>query len=206
MSIDLVIVDIERCRSVLSEPDRFCSAKRLEKARRIANGSVRMQSYAAELALSYALSGKRLLPPVYRYEKSGKPVIDNGYISLSHSGRYAVCALSLFPVGVDIEMLRSISPLLGKRILTEEEQALLKVGNDEHYLLRKFVVKEAYLKLTGEGIGGGMNSISEIDGQIRIDNSIVGFAKAFVCEGAVGCVASLYGSVIDAVELSDSLL
>lgn len=34
---------------------------------------------------------------------SGKPLCDGCYISLSHSGDYAVCAVSSFPIGVDIE-------------------------------------------------------------------------------------------------------
>lgn len=43
---------------------------------------------------------------------SEKPLCDGCYISLSHSGDYAVCAVSSFPIGVDIEKKRDVNPKL----------------------------------------------------------------------------------------------
>ena len=47
---------------------------------------------------------------------NGKPLCDGCYISLSHSGDYAVCAVSSFPIGVDIEKKRDVNPKLINKI------------------------------------------------------------------------------------------
>lgn len=161
MEPKLVIVDIRTSGERLANPETFCSEGRLLRCSGIKNETMRLQSLAAELALSYALSGDLLFPPVYRYLENGKPVIDGGYISLSHSGSFAVCALADDPVGVDLEVYRRVSPSIKKRLLSEAELSEYGSSEDENYLLSKFVMKEAYLKLTGEGIAGGLSSVEE---------------------------------------------
>lgn len=163
MKVSLVIVNIDRSAELLAEPSRFSSQERLASCAKIKNPLVRAQGYAAELALSYALSGDRFDPPVYRREKNGKPVIEDGYVSLSHSGKYAVCAYYPSPVGVDLEVWRDVRPSLAKRLLSDSE----KTGDpDSGFLLRKFVVKEAFLKMTGEGITGGFRELTADGGLI----------------------------------------
>ena len=53
------------------------------------------------------LIGRSLIYDVYHQSPTilptGKPVVENGYISLAHSGPYVVLATSETPVGVDIE-------------------------------------------------------------------------------------------------------
>lgn len=59
--------------------------------------------------------------PLPRFEKSGKPIIENGFISLSHSnGAVAVAFSNDIDVGVDIELIKNevpknLSKLLGKK-------------------------------------------------------------------------------------------
>ncbi|MBO4384793.1 MAG: 4'-phosphopantetheinyl transferase superfamily protein [Clostridia bacterium] len=173
MKTKLVIVNIDRSAELLNAPERFSSAERLIRSKKIKNPLVRAQGLAAELALSYALSGEMLLPPEYRREKSGKPVIEDGFISLSHSGRFAVCAYSPVPVGVDIEIPRPVRASVKKRLLSAEE---LEEWLDGFSLLKRFVIKEAYLKMTGEGVFGGLSSLTVTGGRI-----IRGGETAAVC-------------------------
>lgn len=189
MKVKIVIADIEKCAPLLNDPERFCSPGRLEKCASIADPAVRLRGLAAELALSYALSGERLLPPEYRYEKSGKPVIDEGFISLSHSGGFAVCALSPVPVGVDIEEYREVMPSAAKRILTEAEYREYLGGGGTRYLIERFVMKEACLKLTGKGVFGGMDGVFERDGQVFFRGVRKGFS-AWFSEGFAGCAVT----------------
>ena len=44
-----------------------------------------------------------------RWDEMGKPAVDAAgvYVSVSHSGPYAVCAIADVPVGVDVEVVRS---------------------------------------------------------------------------------------------------
>ena len=184
-AVKLVVVNIEKCSGILERPERFSSVMRLHKCASFKNPAVRMQGYAAELALSYALSGGELLPPVYRYEKSGKPVVDGGFISLSHSGGHGVCAYSSVPVGVDIEECREVSPAAARRILTPKELCEYSDGGGSGFLLERFVIKEAFFKLTGEGVFGGMDRVFERDGQVFRDGVRRGFAHRFG-EGFIG--------------------
>lgn len=74
----------------------------------------------------------------YTAEEGGKPYFEGDpiYFSLSHSGKYAVCAISDSPIGVDIEEKKE----LPKRIKG-------RFAND----VFEWTKKEAKGKLTGKG-------------------------------------------------------
>ena len=179
MRVKIVIADIDECLGLLARPERFCSAQRLERCLSIRSEAARKQGYAAELALSYALSGSSLEPPVYCYADNGKPVIENGYVSLSHSGGYAVCAYADAPVGVDIEVKREVSTKIAARILCEAELAAYENGGGNDYLLERFVMKEAYFKMTGEGLGGGFAEVDTTGGAIVRGGEPAGSVRRF---------------------------
>ena len=185
METRVVIVNIDDCRELLSAPERFSSEGRLARCGAIRHEGRRMQGYAAELALSFALSGEKLTPPDYEVDERGKPVIEDGFVSLSHSGRFAVCALSPVPVGIDIEAERYVDPGLAPRILSPMELKEYQADPSGGYLLERFVIKEAYLKLTGEGVFGGMQALFVKDGAVFSRGVRVGFVSGIpVC----GCV------------------
>ena len=74
----------------------------------------------------------------------GKPLCDGCFISLSHSGDYAVCAASSFPIGVDIEKKREINPMLAKKICVSDAER--EYASDNQKLLMLWSVKEACFK------------------------------------------------------------
>ena len=86
----------------------------------------------------------------------GKPLpIANWYFNVSHSGQYWAMALSdEGEVGVDIERRRDMRPQMARRILMRDEDAL------EGELLRSWVLKEAYVKMLGDGLRLGFRSFS----------------------------------------------
>ena len=93
------------------------------------------------------------------YGGNGKPYLENYpfYFNLSHSGNYVVCAISPREVGVDIQEYRQVDmERLAKRFFSKEEQNALKVctkGKEQYELFYQlWTRKEAYGKLTGEGI------------------------------------------------------
>ena len=75
---------------------------------------------------------------------SGKPLCDGCYISLSHSGDYAVCAVSSFPIGVDIEKKRDVNPKLINKICVNDAER--EYATDTQSLLTLWSVKEACFK------------------------------------------------------------
>ena len=174
MKARVVIVNIAGCEKLLECPERFCSEGRLFSAARIADEKKRLQSYAAELALSYALSGDALLPPEYRRLENGMPVCDSGFISLSHTEGFAAAVVSDMPCGIDIELRREVSPAALHRLLAPAELSL-----PEGELLPRFVTKEAFLKMTGAGVFGGADRVYETGGRVFLRGVLAGFASSF---------------------------
>ena len=109
-------------------------------------------------------------PSELELEKSecGKPSVkghSDFYFNLSHAGDYVVLGHGDAPIGVDIERIREKNEKVAKRCFTEQEYAYV-LGGDEDTQRSRFyrfwTMKEAYLKLTGQGISVPLNSF-EID-------------------------------------------
>ena len=122
------------------------------------------QSAAAELAICAAMknSGRPFAPSDYAYKESGQPTIQNGHITISHTEGYAACAIAREPVGIDVEREHTFSKAAAKRILSPQEELLRESANADELLSRIWTVKESFLKMTGEGIPGGMRTLELI--------------------------------------------
>ena len=102
---------------------------------------------------------KKTLDLKYIYGRNGKPYLRDYpfYFNLSHSGEYVFCAISDHEVGVDIQKLGPVDEeRIAGRFFTEEECQILADCSDfierRKLFYRMWVRKEAYGKLTGEGI------------------------------------------------------
>ena len=89
---------------------------------------------------------------VLKRDASGRPYVDSLplFISVSHSGSIAVCAVSDRPVGIDVEQIKKRSFKLTDRIFSEDEIAYIS-GSAKRFF-EVWTAKEAYAKMTGEGI------------------------------------------------------
>ena len=110
-------------------------------------------------------AGRQLLAELYRAETGqdlpeiavtsrGKPYFPDApwHFSISHTQNHAFCALSQRNIGIDAEETsRDIDPKLAQRILSPAE--LAKFDGSREMLLKFWVLKEAYAKLTGRGLG-----------------------------------------------------
>lgn len=87
----------------------------------------------------------------------GKPVFKDRkwHFSITHTKRRAFCVLADKPVGIDAEEQdRTVDLRLADRILSETERRRYEAAADKRIaLLRLWVLKEAYAKLTGRGWG-----------------------------------------------------
>lgn len=82
---------------------------------------------------------------------NGKPYLKNHsdlFFSLSHSGEYAILALSKKQVGVDIQKWKPVSEGFQKRLLHEQESFVQR----EEQIFATWTAKEAFVKCTGEGL------------------------------------------------------
>lgn len=113
-------------------------------------------------ALYESITGSPM-PPILR-EPGGKPYFAEGklFCSLTHTKTAAFCALSDQPVGLDAEALsRQVSPNLAGKILSPVEYTQWEVSrNPQKALLSFWVLKEAYVKYTGEGLRKPFQEIS----------------------------------------------
>lgn len=86
--------------------------------------------------------------------------------NLSHSGGFcALATAGAARVGVDIETIRLTVNDLASSVFTPREAiryAAISPTGQMRAFFRAWVAKEAYLKATGEGLGGGLRSL-EVD-------------------------------------------
>ena len=95
--------------------------------------------------------------PEIRCTEQGKPYFENSdlHFSISHTKNHAFCCLSKRNVGIDAEECdRDIDLRLAEKYLSPTEKQHFAAATDKREcLLRLWVLKEAYGKLLGKGIG-----------------------------------------------------
>jgi 4'-phosphopantetheinyl transferase len=123
----------------------------------------------------------------FDYSDRGKPFLsakfqkDNLQFNLSHSQELAIYAITMNEkIGIDLEYIRPMSDAenIAKRFFSANEYnwiSSLTGAAQREAFFRCWTAKEAYLKATGEGIGGSLDRV-EVDfknpSSIRIrDNS-----------------------------------
>lgn len=100
------------------------------------------------------------------YGTHGKPALLDSFSShfnISHSGKYAVCALSEVPCGIDIQEKKELrNHRIFEKILSEKEQNEVLFSTDKAAAFYKYWArKESFLKLTGQGITVDLREISK---------------------------------------------
>lgn len=114
-------------------------------------------------------AGRKLLAQLYRQETGedlpeilttdrGKPYFGDSpwHFSITHTPNHAFCALSRNNVGIDAEEAdRKINLKLADKVLSPMEKQQFDAAPDKKMALLTFwVLKEASVKLTGEGLRG----------------------------------------------------
>ena len=117
-------------------------------------------------------AGRQLLMELYRQKTGadcpeilitdrGKPYFAHGmlHFSISHTKSHVFCVLSERPVGLDAEKMdRAVNLRLAEKILSPAERIRFeKAADKQAALLKLWVLKEAAVKLTGEGLRGYPN-------------------------------------------------
>lgn len=96
--------------------------------------------------------------PAIAVTDRGKPYWINSpwHFSISHTKHHVFCALSRKNIGIDAEETdRNLSMSLADKILSPGEKAQWEAASDKRLALLTFwVLKEARVKLTGEGLTG----------------------------------------------------
>ena len=187
------------------------------------NASVAKKRLYTGAFLQYVLSretGISMDKICYRYGEQGKPELDypeilgkteSGkakkvpvvYFNLSHSGEYAVLAVSDRPVGIDIEHKKKNYLAVAKRCFCENEYTdIISAGEREEQekcFLVYWTMKEAFIKHSGEGLRIPLNSfriLREESGTACVEGLDRWFAVCFM-EDADYCVSVCSDSLPD---------
>ena len=106
--------------------------------------------------------------PIFENNEHGKPSIlghPEICFNLSHCKEAAVCAISDWPVGVDVESVRSFNDSLVRYTMNDEEVRQIETAEDRAVaFIRLWTKKEAALKLIGTGISKDMKQVLNQEG------------------------------------------
>ncbi len=93
---------------------------------------------------------------------NGKPFFANDVkkFSISHCDGICVCVLSDFEIGIDCENIRQKSDKVIRRCYSEKEnQYIVGCKNPDISFTRLWTLKESYVKMTGDGVGGNLKAV-----------------------------------------------
>ncbi len=143
----------------------------------------RKRSLAVSVLISRAVKNftGQTKEPVIAYGQYQKPycINYNVHFNASHSGNYTAVAVSDSEIGIDIESLREYSPAVAKKHFTNDEIEYIAAAKERPARDRRFfelwTAKEAYLKMTGQGIHGGISSFTPdlSSGEPRSNNGVI---------------------------------
>lgn len=100
----------------------------------------------------------------------GKPYLegnDNIHFNISHTQGAVAIAFCDSETGVDIEHERPINPKIAGRHFCDDEMIVVEKSNNTNAeLLKMWTRKEAYIKMSGEGLSSGLNTFNTLDEKI----------------------------------------
>ena len=181
----IFVLDITQNKDILTSLLKSISKERKKASENILSASTTLSEnmrekkenaallkIGSEVLLSYAF--KKALPLEIKRQKGGKPYLENSpHFSISHSGNLVVCAISQNVIGVDIEKQRVVNPNLSSKIYSPSED----LSSDTNELLKTWVLKESYVKMTGEGLKRSFNTITIKDFTLDDNSAYFHFEK-----------------------------
>lgn len=165
MAVELYLIhtDFLEEEQVFQKKLHMVSEKRRKRVLSYKVREDQKRSLAAGLLLEQTLNERGFSGDMVVADENGKlylPGVDDFFFSLSHSGEYAACVVSDVPVGVDIQQKRETKANIARRFFQCQEAERIEKEPKERQsdmFFRYWTGKESYLKLTGQGISGGLD-------------------------------------------------
>ena len=156
--MQILIKNIRSVEFDIIEKKEYVDEKRWENIQRMKSDADKKRSMASAFLLKAMCDRLQIENPVYTYTENGKPYLVNNKniaFNISHSGDYSMLAYleSSDSVGADIQQIRFMKDGMERRLLHEKEIMESQLLQEKkEYLNRIWVIKESYVKMTGEGL------------------------------------------------------
>lgn len=167
IQIKILLIDSKESYEQYSYLEQFVSKERRKKIFKLKKETKKILSLFAELLLRTDLLQRKLEEQeliVIRRGACGKPMIEGKgvyHFSISHSENAVVFVSGNQELGIDCEKVRTIETSSFGRWLSKEEQKVLNESKDSlDAFFRIWTAKEAFVKMTGEGITEYFNKIN----------------------------------------------
>ena len=113
----------------------------------------------------------------------GKPFLSyrpSLHYNISHSGKYVVCILADQEVGIDVQIhcRANYERMLRRMVPREQYLEILSDINVKKKFFEQWVLREAYIKWTGEGLSRDMRTISMDEGSHMLLDMEDGYSGA----------------------------
>lgn len=146
-------------------PDEIARADRFKFAQH-RNRFIAARGYLRQILSSYLQKPSQEI--IFNYSDRGKPKLPNTNLqfNVSHSQDIALYGITKNNlIGIDIEYLRSNVECdkIAERFFNERESQIINNLSQEkqaQIFYHFWTIKEAYLKATGEGLGGGLETVA----------------------------------------------
>lgn len=133
------------------------------------NVTSKLQTISGELLARYSIgmfTGDFTKEIILSFGEKGKPHPDNLsniHFNISHSGKYVVCTVAPFELGIDVERIRKVNLNIAERFFSPSEISDLMSKPDDskmQYFITLWTIKESYLKAIGRGLTQHLNSFT----------------------------------------------
>lgn len=100
------------------------------------------------------------------HEKPFFTLLPEIHYNISHSGKYVFCVFAEQEVGIDVQEHRKASyeKVLTRMVTEEERERILRSEDVVKEFYEQWVLREAYIKWTGEGLARDLRTISLNEG------------------------------------------
>lgn len=146
---EIISNDIQICIWKITEDEVFLSLglslsqEALERLS-LRKSEVHRKGY---LAIRQLLKGCGIIPEIHQYDQVGAPFLTDGrYLSITHTKNMAAIAISVFPVGIDLEHYQEKIKKIATRFLHKEESKDHSKTDNIEFLTQIWTAKEAIYK------------------------------------------------------------
>ena len=146
---EIISNDIQICIWQITEDEVFLSSGLTlsqEALERLSSrkSEVHRKGY---LAIRQLLKGYGIIPEIHQYDQDGAPFLTDGrYLSITHTKNMAAIAISVFPVGIDLEHYQEKIKKIATRFLHKEESKDHSKTDNIEFLTQIWTAKEAIYK------------------------------------------------------------